>query len=66
MQIRFNVRMEEVVAELSPASERELNELSPITAADLAQDIMYDAIALYNRQVERLHSSFHIETSNAD
>lgn len=54
MQIRFNASLETGEADISPASLRDLDEMSALLAADIMQDIVCDALRAYNTARERM------------
>lgn len=61
MDIRFTINENDWEALLAPESEAMLNAMTAIEAADLAKDVMEQAIALYDEQVARLHALFEVK-----
>jgi hypothetical protein len=54
MQIKFNIRQGDMVADISPKSLELLYEMSPVTRADLLRDMLYDIENLYNAAVKAI------------
>lgn len=49
MQIRFNANLETGEAQISPATLRDLAEMTPLMRADLLKDVVYHAQEAYQR-----------------
>ena len=64
MKVIFKIRKNAVEAYISPASVVMMDDLSPITAADLWKDILFDAQDQYDRAVRRLHDGFAARVGN--
>jgi hypothetical protein len=58
MKIVFNVREWAMEAHISPASLRDLEELTPIAQADLWQDVLHDATIHYKEALARMEARF--------